>query len=142
MADIAIDLSIAEHLAARLCHELVSSVGAISNGLELIEDEPDFSREAGKLIGDSARTAARRLQFYRVAYGATAGVTDERARAATIEFFAEGKVVCVWPADVAVLTKPFAPGDISRLIPELCPAAKAAQAQAGSSRLNSSLSSS
>ncbi|HLI10716.1 MAG TPA: histidine phosphotransferase family protein [Alphaproteobacteria bacterium] len=73
--DVLIDLKVAELLCSRLCHELINPVGAVSNGVELIaefEDEPD--REALALIAQSARSAARRLQFYRVAYGLAAGV--------------------------------------------------------------------
>jgi hypothetical protein len=65
-----IELRVLELLCARFCHEMVSPVGAIGNGVELLdEDDPDFVREAIALIGQSARTASRRLQFYRFAYG-------------------------------------------------------------------------
>ena len=73
------DLRILELLTARLCHELSGPIGAVGNGVELLdEDDPDFAREALALVQDSARRAARRLQFYRFAYGfggeaATAG---------------------------------------------------------------------
>jgi histidine phosphotransferase ChpT len=90
-------LAILEHLTARLCHELVSPIGAISNGIEILEDEPDYAQDAGRLIDQSAREAARRLQFYRVAYGSTGDVTDERARTVTLDFFAGGKIECDWP---------------------------------------------
>ncbi|HVJ51990.1 MAG TPA: histidine phosphotransferase family protein [Aliidongia sp.] len=96
-----IDLRIAELLASRLCHELVSPVGAISNGLEIMEDEPDFASDAGALIADSARQAACRLQFYRVAYGSTATIADAIARDATMELFAQSKIRCRW-ADTAL----------------------------------------
>ena len=96
MAGESIDLRIAELLAARLCHELVSPIGAIANGLEILEDEPDFSGDAGALIALSARQASRRLQFYRVAYGSTAELPDEIARRAALELFAEGKIGCDW----------------------------------------------
>jgi histidine phosphotransferase ChpT len=96
MAGETIDLRIAEFLAARLCHELVSPIGAISNGLEILEDEPDFAGDAGALIGLSARQAARRLQFYRVAYGSTTGLADDLVRRAAVDLFAEGKVTLEW----------------------------------------------
>jgi histidine phosphotransferase ChpT len=98
MAGENIDLRIAELLAARLCHELVSPIGAIANGLEILEDEPDFSGDAGALIALSARQATRRLQFYRVAYGSTTDLSDEVARRAAVELFAEGKIGCDWRA--------------------------------------------
>lgn len=98
MQQAGLDLILAELLSARLCHELVSPVGAISNGVEILEDEPGFVADATKLIGESAKAAARRLQFYRVAYGSSGPVTDERARSATLDLFADGKVGCDWPA--------------------------------------------
>lgn len=90
-------LAILEHLSARLCHELVSPIGAISNGIEILEDEPDYAQDAGRLIDQSAREAARRLQFYRVAYGSTGPVSDERARTVTLDLFAGSKIECDWP---------------------------------------------
>ncbi len=57
-------------LAARLCHELAGPISALANGAELL-DEPGsgFDREVLALVGDSARRASSRLQFYRFAYG-------------------------------------------------------------------------
>src|SRR4051794_6131459 len=63
-------LRVVELLAARLCHDLISPVAAIANGAELLgEDDPDFVREAVALVGNSAREANARLQFFRFAYG-------------------------------------------------------------------------
>jgi len=74
-----IDLRVLELLCARFCHELVSPVGAVSNGVELLgEDDPDFVREAIGLIGQSARTASKRLQFYRFAYGTASNASHLR----------------------------------------------------------------
>ena len=63
-------LRVFELLAARLCHDLISPVAAIANGAELLgEDDPDFVREAVALVGNSARNANARLQYFRFAYG-------------------------------------------------------------------------
>jgi len=97
MSNAPIDLRIAELLAARLCHELVSPIGAINNGVELLEDDPDFAADATGLIAQSAIQATRRLQFYRVAYGSTAPIAVELGRKVTLELFAESKIVCDWP---------------------------------------------
>jgi histidine phosphotransferase ChpT len=71
----AVDFRVLELLCGRLCHELISPVGAINNGVELLDEEdPDFVKEAMGLIGQSARRAGQRLQFYRFAYG-TAGAS-------------------------------------------------------------------
>lgn len=63
------DLRMAELLCSRLCHDLVSPVGAVNNGVELMEEFGGASDEAMALIGNSGRQAARRLQFYRIAFG-------------------------------------------------------------------------
>jgi len=101
MSDAPIDLRIAELLAARLCHELVSPIGAINNGVELLEDDPDFAADATGLIAQSAIQATRRLQFYRVAYGSIAPIAVELGRKVTLELFADGKIVCDWPEGLA-----------------------------------------
>ena len=59
-----VDLRVLELLNSRLCHELISPVGAINNGIELMEeDDPDFVKDAMKLVANSARTAGNRLTF-------------------------------------------------------------------------------
>lgn len=65
-----IELHLAELLASRLCHDLVSPVGAVNSGIELLTefgDDPDG--ESMGLISSSARTASDKLQFFRIAYG-------------------------------------------------------------------------
>jgi histidine phosphotransferase ChpT len=104
MGDGRIDLRITELLAARLCHELVSPVGAINNGVELLADDPEFAEDAAQLIGQSAAQATRRLQFYRIAYGSTAAIAADSARKATLDLFAESKIACVWPEALALAT--------------------------------------
>lgn len=64
------ELRFAELLCSRLCHDLVSPIGAINNGVELLEEfGGGGSDDAMGLIASSGRQAARRLQFYRVAFG-------------------------------------------------------------------------
>jgi histidine phosphotransferase ChpT len=63
------ELRLAELLCSRLCHDLVSPVGAVNNGIELMEEFGEGDGEAMKLIAGSGKQAARRLQFYRVAFG-------------------------------------------------------------------------
>jgi histidine phosphotransferase ChpT len=101
MSDARIDVRIAELLAARLCHELVSPIGAINNGVELLEDDPEFATDAAGLIGQSAIQATRRLQFYRIAYGSTAPIAVDLGRKATLDLFADGKIACEWPEAAA-----------------------------------------
>jgi histidine phosphotransferase ChpT len=62
---------VAELIASRICHDLVSPVGAISNGVELLQDMGgEAGGEALTLIATSAQQAAIRLKCFRLAYGA------------------------------------------------------------------------
>jgi histidine phosphotransferase ChpT len=73
MTAIAIDsLDLAALLCSRVCHDLISPVGAIVNGLEVLEDENDEETKtfALDLIKKSAGTASAKLQFCRIAFGA------------------------------------------------------------------------
>ncbi|UTD27886.1 histidine phosphotransferase ChpT [Bradyrhizobium sp. WD16] len=65
-------LELAALLCSRVCHDLISPVGAIVNGLEVLDDNPkeDDREFALDLIRKSARTASARLQFCRLAFGA------------------------------------------------------------------------
>src|SRR6201994_1727307 len=65
-------LELAALLCSRVCHDLISPVGAIVNGLEVLDDNPkpedrDFALD---LIRKSAKTASARLQFCRLAFRA------------------------------------------------------------------------
>jgi histidine phosphotransferase ChpT len=73
------DLDFAAMLVSRVCHDLVSPVGAVVNGLEVLEDERDAGMRADalKLVASSAEQAAARLQFARVAYGAAGSAGAE-----------------------------------------------------------------
>jgi histidine phosphotransferase ChpT len=63
-------------VCSRVCHDLISPVGAIVNGLEVLEDDNDESTRtfALDLIKKSARQASARLQFCRLAFGAAGSV--------------------------------------------------------------------
>ena len=65
-------MDLAALLCSRVCHDVISPVGAIINGLEVLDDEKDAAmREiALDLIKKSAASASARLQFCRLAYGA------------------------------------------------------------------------
>lgn len=65
-----VDQHIAELLASRICHGMAATIGAVGNGVELVEEFDDTMRdEAMSLIGMSAHSAANQLKFYRMAYG-------------------------------------------------------------------------
>lgn len=69
-------LELAAMLCSRLCHDVISPVGAIVNGIEVLEDKDaaDMREVALDLIAKSARQASARLQFTRLAFGAAGSV--------------------------------------------------------------------
>jgi histidine phosphotransferase ChpT len=69
----AVDL--ASLLCSRLCHDLMSPVGALNNGIELMADEQDqeMRERCVELLADSARATANKLKFFRLAFGAAGG---------------------------------------------------------------------
>ncbi len=76
MSDTQIDL--ASLLCSRLCHDLLSPVGAMNNGLELLADEhdPAMQKRCMDLLSDSAKSAVDKLKFFRLAFGAAGGFGD------------------------------------------------------------------
>lgn len=78
-------LELASLLSSRICHDVVSPVGAVINGLELLEsdDSPETRELAMQLVARSARQASASLQFMRLAFGAggSAGSTIDLADA-------------------------------------------------------------
>jgi histidine phosphotransferase ChpT len=73
MTKFALDsLDLAALLSSRVCHDVISPVGAIVNGLEVLEEEKDqeMRGHALALIKSSAQEASSRLQFCRLAFGA------------------------------------------------------------------------
>ena len=73
----AIDL--ASLMCSRLCHDLLSPVGALNNGIELLADEqdPDMRERCLELLAESARASANKLKFFRLAFGAGGGFGEE-----------------------------------------------------------------
>ena len=73
----AIDL--ASLLCSRLCHDLLSPVGALNNGIELLADEqdPDMRERCLELLAESAKASADKLKFFRLAFGAGGGFGEE-----------------------------------------------------------------
>jgi histidine phosphotransferase ChpT len=108
-----VDMRVLELLTARLCHELSAPIGAINNGAELLSEEDldrgpgpapatNFVHDAAAMIGDSARRAGRRLQFYRFAYGFGGGgaLVGPTPRELAVGFFAESRVACDYSEDL------------------------------------------
>jgi histidine phosphotransferase ChpT len=104
-------LELAALLCSRVCHDLISPVGAIVNGLEVLDDDPkpedrDFALE---LIRKSAKTASARLQFCRLAFGAagSAGAQIDLGDALNMAkgHIEDGKVTIAWNLPRILLPK-------------------------------------
>jgi histidine phosphotransferase ChpT len=95
-------------LCSRVCHDIISPVGAINNGLELL-DEGGADEDAMNLIRQSARNASARLQFARIAFGAagSAGMLIDTgdAEAVATSFLKNEKPELVWEGARALLPK-------------------------------------
>ncbi len=95
------DLQLLELLAAKLCHDLVGPVGAVANGVELLRADGAGDPEVVGLIENSARSASRRLQLFRIAFGtgnalpATGRVAEIRRLAAG--YLEGGRIELDWP---------------------------------------------
>ena len=113
MADI-IELKatdLAAMLCSRVCHDLINPVGAIGNGLEVLADPGQSAMADGaqELIANSAKQARAKLEFARLAYGAssTAGTdfdTRECERVAKLLFEIE-KADLDWQVPLILLPK-------------------------------------
>lgn len=100
-------------LCSRLCHDLLSPVGALNNGLELLADEhdPEMRARCLDLLNESAAASANKLKFFRLAFGAAGGFGEEvdaREAKLAIEgmFVANGRIELGWMVTVATLSKP------------------------------------
>ena len=109
MTDLAHDL--ASLMCSKLCHDLVSPIGALGNGVEVLADETDAELREGALdlIAQSARAAAAKLQFARLAYGSAggAGGTIDLASAARAaqEYFGTTKASLEWEPGAQAVPK-------------------------------------
>ncbi len=99
-------------LCSRLCHDLLSPVGALNNGIELLADEhdPEMRARCLDLLAESARASANKLKFFRLAFGAAGGfadVVDTREARAAIEglFGGDGRIRLGWMVDEPVMSK-------------------------------------
>jgi histidine phosphotransferase ChpT len=122
MTTFALDgMDLAALLCSRVCHDVISPVGAIINGLEVLEDEKDGEmREiALDLIKKSAASASARLQFCRLAYGAAgsagASIDTGDAESVTRGLINNERIKLVWNA-----ARQHAPKNKVKLVLNLC----------------------
>ena len=104
-------LDLAALLCSRVCHDVISPVGAIVNGLEVLDDErdPDTRAFALDLIKKSAGTASAKLQFCRLAFGAagSAGASIDTGDAETVTrgLITDDRVKLDWRAARVLMPK-------------------------------------
>ncbi len=105
------ELDLAALIASRICHDVISPVGAINNGLEVLDDESDddMRKIAMELVKKSAKQASAKLQFCRLAFGAagSAGAEIDTGDAESVaRGFIEGdKISLTWEAPRQLLPK-------------------------------------
>ena len=105
-------VDLASLLCSRLCHDLMSPVGALNNGIELMADEqdPEMREKCLELLADSARASANKLKFFRIAFGAAGGFAediDTHEAEVTLEgvFGAERRIELGWVVNDGKLPK-------------------------------------
>ena len=98
-------------LCSRLCHDLLSPVGALNNGLELLADEKDpaMRERVVELLAESARASANKLKFFRLAFGAAGGfgatIDPRDARIAIEGLLTDKKIELGWMVEAEPLAK-------------------------------------
>ncbi|WP_290687901.1 MULTISPECIES: histidine phosphotransferase family protein [unclassified Haematobacter] len=88
-------------IGSRICHDLISPLGAIGNGLELLRMTGDPAGEEMSLIGDSVAHANARIRFFRIAYGmagAEQSVAPGELREIVEGLWGQGRIQVDWLA--------------------------------------------
>ena len=106
-------IDLASMLCSRLCHDMLSPVGALSNGLELLADEkdPEMRKRCFELLEQSAKASADKLKFFRLAFGAAGGfgemvpVAEPRALITAL-LGDSGRTQLAWQVSGDTLPKP------------------------------------
>lgn len=106
-------IDLAALLCSRLVHDMLSPVGALSNGIELLRDErdPEMRQRCLELLEQSATISTDKLKFFRLAYGAAGGfgedVPVEEPRQLIEALVANnGRIELAWAVAEATLPKP------------------------------------
>ena len=105
-------MDLAALLCSRVCHDVISPVGAIANGLELLDEDNDEDTKsiAMDLIRSSAKNASAKLQFSRIAFGAAGSSgadidTGDAESVAKAFFECEKKIDMEWHGERALMPK-------------------------------------
>ena len=125
-------LDLAALMCSRVCHDVISPVGAIVNGLEMLDEEkdPEMRGFALDLVKKSAHTASARLQFCRLAFGAAgsagAAIDTGDAEKVTRGLLEDDRTKLTWNVPRILMAK-----DKVKLILNLCLIAAAAIPRGG-----------
>lgn len=87
--------SLAALIGSRICHDLISPIGAVTNGLELLELSGTAKGPELALVAESVASASARIQFFRLAFGvASPGQMTSGAEVASIlaALYADGRI--------------------------------------------------
>lgn len=90
---------LAAFVSSRICHDLASPLGAISNGLELLELSGVSPSPELSLLNDSIKAANARVEFFRIAFGAAsseARLSQRMAQKTLALYFADKRVNPIW----------------------------------------------
>lgn len=90
---------LADLIGSRLCHDLVSPLGAIGNGVELLEMTGAVKGPEMELIRDAVRDAQARIRFFRIAFGAagpTQTISAREARSAIEDIYSTSRMKPDW----------------------------------------------
>jgi histidine phosphotransferase ChpT len=104
-------LDLAALIASRICHDLISPIGAVSNGIEVLTefDDPSMRNDAIALIQKSSESARVKLKLCRLAYGSMSSGGSEanigEAREALEEYLHDSKTRLEWDAPPAIVAR-------------------------------------
>jgi histidine phosphotransferase ChpT len=104
-------LDLAALLCSKVCHDVINPVGAITIGLEMMEDQPDEEtrQSALELIKKSAKAASAKLEYHRLAFGAagSAGASIDTGAAESVArgLFADEKTILLWSGERVLMAK-------------------------------------
>ncbi len=100
MTEVRFHPRVLEFVASRICHDLVSPVGAIANGMELLEElGEEGEAESIKLVSSSTAEAATRLKCFRLCYGAAGSdrnIGFDEVRDVFQEWLKAGRIKLDW----------------------------------------------
>ncbi len=105
------ELQLAALLCSRVCHDLISPISALNNGLEVLEedDDPEMREHALSLLSLSGRQASHKLQFARLAFGSSSAAAEDidltDAHSILANLYDGGRFELIWDVPAQTLKK-------------------------------------